>query len=86
MTPDDFPKTPKDFFDYAKTHHAEMLDLKFVDMLGKYERGTFLIEHCRGVLAAAEKQIELLTKAADGSLEARPLSNTAAMPSATDNE
>ena len=55
------------------------------DSLGKYERGTFLIEHCRGVLATAEKQIELLTKAADGSLEARrlapPGSTSAASPS-----
>ena len=33
MTPDDFPKTPKDFFGYAKKHDAEMIDLKFVDMV-----------------------------------------------------
>jgi exodeoxyribonuclease VII small subunit len=43
------------------------------ESLGKYERGTFLIQHCRGVLTAAEQQIELLAKTADGSLEARPL-------------
>jgi exodeoxyribonuclease VII small subunit len=36
--------------------------------LSKYERGTFLIRHCRGVLSAAEKQIEILSKAEDGSL------------------
>jgi exodeoxyribonuclease VII small subunit len=40
------------------------------ESLAKYERGTFLIRHCRGVLAAAEKQIELLSKADDGSLQA----------------
>src|ERR1700722_4509080 len=28
----------------------------------RYERGTFLIQHCRGVLNGAEKQIELLSK------------------------
>jgi len=56
------------------------------DSLGKYERGTFLIEHCRSVLSAAEKQIELLTKSADGSLEARPLSASAAAPAASDND
>ncbi len=39
----------------------------------KYERGSFLIRHCRTVLGAAEKQIELLTKAPDGSLAAEPL-------------
>ena len=25
MTTDDFPKNPKDFFTYAKTHQAEMV-------------------------------------------------------------
>ena len=43
----------------------------------KYERGSFLIQHCRMVLGAAEKQIELLTKAPDGSLVAEPLPETA---------
>jgi exodeoxyribonuclease VII small subunit len=56
------------------------------DSLGKYERGTFLIEHCRGVLAAAEKQIELLTRAADGSLEGRPLTGAVVAAPASDNE
>jgi exodeoxyribonuclease VII small subunit len=40
--------------------------------LEKYERGTFLIQHCRSVLAGAEKQIELLSKSADGKLQAQP--------------
>ena len=56
------------------------------DSLGKYERGTFLIEHCRGVLAAAEKQIALLTRSADGSLEARPMPGAAAISAPTDND
>ena len=43
----------------------------------KYERGSFLIQHCRSVLGAAEKQIELLTKAPDGSLAAEPLPEAA---------
>jgi len=30
--------------------------------LVKYERGNFLIQHCRGVLGAAQKQIEVLSK------------------------
>ena len=33
------------------------------ESLVKYERGNFLIQHCRGVLTAAEKQIEALGKA-----------------------
>lgn len=32
------------------------------ESLVKYERGTFLIQHCRGVLNVAEQQIEMLTK------------------------
>jgi exodeoxyribonuclease VII small subunit len=43
------------------------------ESLVKYERGTFLIQHCRGVLSTAEKQIEILSKSADGSLESTPM-------------
>jgi exodeoxyribonuclease VII small subunit len=32
------------------------------ESLGKYERGQFLIQHCRGVLGRAEKQIEAMSK------------------------
>jgi exodeoxyribonuclease VII small subunit len=43
------------------------------ESLSKYERGNFLIQHCRGVLSAAEKQIEQLSAAPDGSLQADPM-------------
>ena len=43
------------------------------ESLVKYERGNFLIQHCRNVLGAAEKQIELLSKSADGSLVSTPM-------------
>jgi exodeoxyribonuclease VII small subunit len=43
------------------------------ESLVKYERGTFLIQHCRGVLNGAEKQIEVLSKSADGSLQAQAM-------------
>jgi exodeoxyribonuclease VII small subunit len=39
------------------------------ESLVKYERGTFLIQHCRGVLSVAEKQVELLSKGPDGKLQ-----------------
>src|SRR5262249_37540378 len=35
--PDEFPKSAKEFFAYAKKHKAEMVDLKFVDMLGSWQ-------------------------------------------------
>lgn len=47
------------------------------ESLAKYERGTFLLTHCRGVLGEAEKKIELLSKTADGSIQAAPLEESA---------
>jgi exodeoxyribonuclease VII small subunit len=55
------------------------------DSLVKYERGTFLIQHCRGVLGSAEKQIELLSKAADGALESVPLQPPSGQAAADDD-
>jgi exodeoxyribonuclease VII small subunit len=39
----------------------------------RYERGTFLIQHCRGVLNSAEKQIEVLSKTPAGTLASEPM-------------
>ena len=47
------------------------------ESLIRYERGNFLIQHCRGVLGAAEKQIELLSKSPDGALAREPLDEPA---------
>ena len=43
------------------------------ESLVKYERGTFLINYCQGILTHAEKQIEQIGKAQDGSLRTAPL-------------
>lgn len=43
------------------------------ESLVKYERGTFLINYCQGILNQAEKQIEQISKAQDGSLRGSPL-------------
>jgi exonuclease VII small subunit len=45
------------------------------------ERGNFLIQHCREVLNAAEKQIEVISKGPDGTLTTRPF-ESAEEPSA----
>jgi exodeoxyribonuclease VII small subunit len=50
-------------------------DVGLEESLSKYERGTFLIRHCRNVLAAAEKQIELLSKSEEGGLQSEPMSD-----------
>jgi exodeoxyribonuclease VII small subunit len=43
------------------------------ESLAKYERGTFLIQHCQNVLSSAEKQIELISKGPDGQLKTSPM-------------
>ena len=50
------------------------------ESLVKYERGTFLIQHCRGVLGSAERQIEMLNKNADGGIESVPMEETGPGP------
>ena len=36
--------TPREFFEFAKKHNAEMVDLKFVDMLGTWQHCSYPIE------------------------------------------
>lgn len=36
--------TPKDFFDFAKKHEAETVDLKFVDLLGTWQHCSYPID------------------------------------------
>jgi len=68
---------PKNFEDALRELEQILADIEggevpLEESLAKYERGTFLIQHCRGVLSGAEKQIELLSKADDGSLKSEP--------------
>ena len=48
-------------------------ELGLEDTLSKFERGNFLIHHCRDVLNSAEKQIELISKGPDGSVVIEPM-------------
>lgn len=43
------------------------------DSLARYERGNFLIQHCRGVLNTAEKQIELISGSAEAGVRTTPI-------------
>ena len=45
---------------------VESGELGLEESLGQYERGSFLIQYCRGVLNSAEKQIELIGRSSDG--------------------
>ena len=72
-------QTPPKTFEEALAELEHILaeieggELGLEESLVKYERGKFLIHHCRTVLGSAEKQIELLSKSADGGLAATPL-------------
>jgi len=72
--------SPKSFEDALQELEQILVEIEggqigLEESLVKYERGTFLIQHCRGVLSTAEKQIELLSKSADGGIEAVPMEN-----------
>lgn len=65
------PPAPKTFEDALREleeilQEIEGGSLGLEESLTKYERGNFLIQHCRGVLGAAERQIELVSGSADG--------------------
>lgn len=69
---------PKSFEDALQELEQILADIEggqvgLEESLAKYERGTFLIQHCRGVLNTAEKQIEVLSKSTDGGIEAVPM-------------
>jgi exodeoxyribonuclease VII small subunit len=69
---------PKDFEEAIREleqilAQIERGEVGLEESLVKYERGTFLIQHCQGILTGAEKQIELITKSANGTLKAEPL-------------
>jgi exodeoxyribonuclease VII small subunit len=72
-------QTPPKSFEEALAELERILaeieggELGLEESLAKYERGNFLIHHCRGVLNVAEKQIDLLSKSADGGLTATPM-------------
>ena len=69
---------PKSFEDALRELEEILGDIEAGELgleqsLQKYERGNFLIQHCRGVLNSAEKQIDLLSRTADGGLASTPM-------------
>ena len=71
-------QTPPKSFEDALTELEQILsdieagEIGLEESLVRYERGNFLIQHCRTVLGAAEKQIELLSKSPDAAAEIPP--------------
>jgi exodeoxyribonuclease VII small subunit len=73
---------PKNFEDALRELEQILADIEggqigLEESLAKYERGNFLIQHCRTILGAAEKHIEKLSKAPDGSLQSEPMTSEA---------
>jgi len=69
---------PKSFEDAIReleqiVGEIERGEVPLEESLVKYERGTFLLQHCQNILNEAEKQIEQIGKAPDGSLKTSPL-------------
>jgi exodeoxyribonuclease VII small subunit len=65
---------PKSFEDALSELERILADIEtgeigLEESLARYERGNFLIQHCRGVLGTAEKQIEMLNKSPDAAAE-----------------
>lgn len=73
------PQIAPKSFEEAMTELEQILaeiergEVSLEESLTKYERGTFLIQHCRKVLGDAEKQVEILTRGEAGELKTEPL-------------
>lgn len=68
---------PKSFEDALQELERILADIEAGELgleesIVRYERGNFLIQHCRGVLNNAEKQVELISRGSDGAAEAAP--------------
>jgi exodeoxyribonuclease VII small subunit len=77
--------TPKNFEEALRELESILAEIEagevgLEESLIKYERGNFLIQHCRSVLGAAEKQIELLSRSAQGDLVQSPMEEQAPAP------
>jgi exodeoxyribonuclease VII small subunit len=71
VAPKTFEEALRELEDILQEIEAGSLGLE--ESLTKYERGNFLITHCRGVLNAAERQIEQVSGSADGGVTTAPL-------------
>ncbi len=54
------------------TAELESGELPLEKAIERYEEGVKCYKECHRILAGAEKKVEILTKSADGSLEAEP--------------
>jgi len=69
---------PKDFAEALKELEQILAEIEkgevgLEESLLRYERGTFLIQHCQNILNTAEKQIELIGRNQNGEIKTAPL-------------
>jgi exodeoxyribonuclease VII small subunit len=69
---------PKSFEDALEELERILSDIEAGEVpleqsLTMYERGQFLIQHCRTILGRAEKQIEVLSRNESGELTSQPM-------------
>ena len=69
---------PKTFEDGMRELEAILAEVEagqigLEESLVRYERGSFLIGHCRSVLSAAQTQVEQLSKSPDGDVKLVPM-------------
>jgi len=69
---------PKDFEEALRELEQILAEIEkgevgLEESLARYERGTFLIQHCQNILNSAEKQIELIGRNQNGELKTSPL-------------
>jgi exodeoxyribonuclease VII small subunit len=74
---------PKSFEDGMRELEAILSEMEngqigLEESLTRYERGAFLIQHCRSVLSAAQTQIEQLTRSPDGEPRLAPVADDVA--------
>lgn len=80
---------PKTFEDGMRELEAVLAEVEagqigLEESLARYERGSFLIQHCRSILSAAQVQVEQLTKTPDGDVRLVPVGDDAKPPGGGD--
>jgi exodeoxyribonuclease VII small subunit len=71
-------KTPMSFEEHLQEAEAIVRELEsgslpLEESIARYERAVAALRECHGILDAAEKRIETLTRRMDGTLETKPM-------------
>ena len=70
-----FEKSLEELEAIVRRLDAEALGVE--EAMAEYEKGLVALKHCRAILDAAEKKLEILVKEEDGKAETKPLTDPA---------